>query len=120
MEDLDQKIATLDAKLDAVKAGSKDPVGFSYKCRNSFYQPRDKPRGRLEGSYFRCGQYGHYKLGARKNPPGAEAKKGPQEQSASWSNGPTENSELRTQNSEPLFDIPVRYIINITKYHYNI
>ena len=41
MEDLNQKITRLDAELDAMKACSKDPdpVGLSYKGRNSFYQP---------------------------------------------------------------------------------
>ena len=92
----------MDSKLVAMKSGSKDPVSLSYKGRNSFYQPRNKPRGRLKGSCFRCGQYGHYKynclkLGARTNPPGAEAKKRPQEQSASWSNGPRETGSNQSQ-----------------------
>ena len=39
------------------------------------------------------------KLGARKNPPGAETKQGPQEQSASWSNGPMETGSNQFQRS---------------------
>ena len=78
MEDLDQKIATLDSKLDAMKAGSKDPVGLSYKGRNSFYQPLDILRGRLKGSCFRCGHYKQIclKLGACKNSKGLRLKRG--------------------------------------------
>ena len=37
------------------------------------------------------------KLGARKNPPGVEAKKGPQQQLASWTNGPTETGSNQSQ-----------------------
>ena len=76
MEDLDQKIATFDAKLDAVKAGSKDPVGFSYKGRNCFYQPQDKPRGRLEGSCLDADSMVIISLGLVRIPQGLRLKRG--------------------------------------------
>ena len=56
----DQKMEALDARLDAMKAGSKQPERMFSPGNNYARQLKSQPQGRL-GNCYGCGQPGHFK-----------------------------------------------------------
>ena len=81
----DRKMAALDARLDAMKAGSREPERTFSPGNNYARRLKSPPQGRL-GNCYGCGQPGHFKqncpkLRARTKPQAGNTKKEPREAS---------------------------------------
>ena len=108
-------MVAFDARLDAMKAGSKEPEWRFSPGNNYAWQPKSPPQARL-GNCYGCGQPWHFKrncpkLRALTQPQAVNTNKEPPEQKTVQSPGQGVARKLKARRSQRVTDIKGGYLV---------